>query len=221
MNRVLVSVEGQTEETFVKEVLSRYLWDFNLEITPRLISTKKMKQGSEFKGGLRTYYHAKQQILLLLGDSNVVAVTSMYDFYRIPKNFPGYTSMPAKDCYARVRHLETEFQKDITDPRFKPYLQLHEFETFLFVSPAITARELFSGKDHTRSIQRIRDTFASPEEINEGEETAPSKRIKRLYPAYNKEFYGTIVAGELGIDMLKTECPHFCEWVKWLESLGN
>ncbi len=70
MKRVLISVEGQTEETFVREVLARRLWELQIDLTPIIIATKRMKQGKKFKGGLTTYDHARNDINLLLQDTN-------------------------------------------------------------------------------------------------------------------------------------------------------
>lgn len=220
MNRVLISVEGQTEETFVKDNLRDYLSKYHVYPIPVIVDTKKVKRGNKFKGGVISYGHAKVDILNLLKDTNAVAVTTLYDFYHLPSDFPGYNSLSAGTCYQRVSYLETALRADISDVRFHPYLQLHEFEAFLFVDPEKTAEILGLNDDVEKQLKKIRNAFASPEEIDEGPDSAPSKRINKLYPNYNKPFHGTLAAAYLGMDAIKRECTHFREWMGWLESLG-
>lgn len=38
---------------------------------------------------------------------------------------------------------------------------------------------------------------------------------------YNKVKSGIMVAGEVGIEKLKEQCPHFKEWISRLEALGE
>lgn len=220
MNRVFVSVEGQTEETFVREVLRKHLWGFNVDIQPVVITTHRVKQGMNFKGGALSYGRAHREIMRLLNDRNAVAVTTMYDLYQLPIDFPGQDTFPSGNGQAKALHLENAFQQGIGSLRFHPYLQVHEFEAFLFVDTARTA-SLFTGtNDLAEQLQAIRRKFTTPEDINDSPLTAPSKRILALYPRYEKPLYGTIIALETGLSTIRTECPHFTEWVTWLEGLG-
>ena len=49
--RVLILVEGQTEERFVKDVLGPAFWAKELFFHPTLLVTKRVKDGPNFKGG--------------------------------------------------------------------------------------------------------------------------------------------------------------------------
>jgi hypothetical protein len=49
--------------------------------------------------------------------------------------------------------------------------------------------------------------YASPEEINNSQETAPSKRILGVYNSYNKITDGYLIAKEIGIDKMREVCP--------------
>ena len=219
MNRVFISVEGQTEETFVREILSKHLWNFNVDTIPIIISTKIMKQGNKFKGGLSSYDKVRNEIQKLLKDTNVVAVTTMHDLYKLPTDFPGYFTKPCFNGFMKADHLEKSFQNEISNPRFKPYLQIHEFEAILFVCPAITARTLSNIKKQ-KKLEEIKERYHSPEEINDGDNTAPSKRIMQLFPNYEKPLGGSLIAIGVGLDNIRAECPHFNEWLTWLEGLG-
>lgn len=77
MRKVLVSVEGQTEETFIREVLSRHLAGYGVHLIPVVLSTKRVKQGNKFRGGLVSYEQARGELVHLLRDSSAAAVTTM------------------------------------------------------------------------------------------------------------------------------------------------
>ncbi len=219
MKKVLVSVEGFTEEKFVSAVLGPRLGQYGVYPQPVLVSTGKAKQGKKFKGGLLSYTQAQDDIRRLLRDSSAAAVTTMYDYYRLPEDFPGYDSRPSGSGVVKAAHIERAFAQDIGDPRFRPYLQVHEFEALLFARPEITARQ-FPAVSAQNALREIRASFPSPEDINDHPQTAPSKRLLGLYPRYQKTIDGLQAAQNIGLDTLRAECPHFGEWLSWLEGLG-
>ena len=67
-----------------------------------------------------------------------------------------------------------------------------------------------------------RTQVANPEQINDGDDTAPSKRIIRVIPQYKNEkaTAGPYVANKIGLPRLRRECPHFNQWMCRLETLG-
>jgi hypothetical protein len=219
MRRVLMLVEGQTEETFVRELLAPHLWARDVAPIPVLATTKVVKSGPNFKGGLVSYGKARNQIMRLLLDTEAVAVTTMLDLNALPSDFPGYGTRPMTDCYRKVAHLEQAFSRDINHLRFKPYLQLHEFEAFMFVDPDITAA-LFAGAHVAQDLRHVKDDFGSPEEIDEEPDTAPSKRILAVFRMYEKTLHGPLVTIDLGLGRIRDECPHFNQWLTWLEGLA-
>ena len=98
MAKVLILVEGQTEETFVKQTLGPYLSSLGVFVVPTIIATKRIKSGPSFKGGMPSYPKVRREILRLLGDSSAALVTTMIDFYGLRTSFPG----------RRVRVLQAE-----------------------------------------------------------------------------------------------------------------
>ena len=62
----------------------------------------------------------------------------------------------------------------------------------------------------------------APEDINEGADTAASKRIIRYLPIYEKTKVriGAPAAAAIGLPTLRKLCLHFDEWVCKLEGLG-
>ena len=72
--------------------------------------------------------------------------------------------------------------------------------------------------DHQLSdIQTVIDEFDNPELINEGDQTAPSKRLKAIIPGYQKVLYGNTIALENGFQVVLDKCPRFNGWIKRLE----
>jgi hypothetical protein len=104
---------------------------------------------------------------------------------------------------------------------FLPYIQLYEFEALILSDP-----EKFSVRfiEHDRQIKRLAElclSFVSPELINDGQQTAPSKRIIKEIPEYEgaKASAGPLIAKEIGIKTMREKCPHFNNWLTKLEKL--
>ena len=101
------------------------------------------------------------------------------------------------------------------------YVQQYEFEGLLFSDVDAFASLPDAGSDVVAGLQEIRDLFATPEDIDDGRETAPSKRIERLLPGYRKRADGPIVALEAGLEAIRAACPRFNAWVARLEALAE
>lgn len=222
MSRVLVLVEGQTEEVFLKQVLAPRLAERRVYLTPTIHSTKARKSGKRFKGGVSKYSRLRRDLVRLLGDSDIAAVTTMLDYYGLPMDFPGQADLPeSADPYEKVSHLEAELKRDIADDRLLPYLSLHEFEALLFAGP-----EHLIGTFRRVPIKAKRefeDIAAStpPEEINDGAHTHPAARLESWFPGFQKTFHGRLVTGRIGLPKLRETCPHFNGWIERLEALGD
>lgn len=215
MKKIHILVEGQTEETFVNEVLAPPLTEREVFLLPKLAVTKRVKSGGQFKGGIVSYGKLAGEIRRLLEDRSADLVTTMIDFYGLPTDFPGRSSAPRRDCYLRVEHFEEAFRKDIGSRRFTPFLMLHEFEALVFVDPAKCVDIL--GKATTEALLKIRSGFKSPEEIDEGKLTAPSKRIQKLFPRYQKPLHGPLSTMRLRLKEIRSHCPHFHQWLSAIE----
>jgi hypothetical protein len=160
----------------------------------------------------------REEILRLLHDTSAMLVTTMIDYYGLPKSFPKRADPEGNTPLARVQSVETAIDGDISNPRFKSYLSLHEFEALLFSSPP-TIASAFARSDLLSDLQKIRDSFSTPEEINEGNDTAPSKRLRELYPRYGKPFFGSLIAIRIGLETIRQACSHFNSWVSLLEQV--
>ena len=217
-------VEGQTEEAFVNTILRPHLADFAVWASARRVMTSR-KGGIKHSGGIVNYAHARSDIgRWLREDKNQDAhFTTMFDLYHLPEEFPGYADAErASNPYSRVKILEDALAAEIADWRFTPYLQLHEFEALLLAEPRQLGTQ-FSGCDsEIERLSQMAAQFDSPEWVNDGESTAPSKRIIAEIPEYagRKVSAGPIVAGQIGLPALRAKCRHFGEWLARLEALG-
>ncbi len=216
--RVLILVEGQTEERFVKDVLGPAFFDQELFFHATILVTKRVKDGPNFKGGVTNFAKFKNDAQRLLNSAGGALVTTMLDYYRLPLDFPGMNSRPLHGtAIQRVTHVEDAIAKHFDSlPNFAPFLVLHEFEAWLFSSLTELPRALTeAGKQ--KEFEAIRAGVASPEEINERPEFAPSKRITNLFPAYKKTLHGPTTAARIGLERIRKECPHFNDWMNKLE----
>ena len=220
MIRLYVVVEGQTEESFVKNVLAEVLWRSGIYPTARILGIPG------HKGGRTSYVRVKRDVVLQLKQDKSAFCSTMVDLYGLGRGFPGYPPPSHLSNIEKVRHVEQAMKEDIcarvpglrAEERFIPYLQLHEFETLLFSDPVAFARGI-NSQNLERSFQRIADEFESPEDINNHPETAPSKRIRAVYPNYRKVIEGTQAAAAVGISAMREKCQHFREWIESLEAL--
>lgn len=222
MIRLYVVVEGQTEESFVRNVLAEVLWGSNVHPMPILLGTPG------HKGGRTSYARLKRDVLVLLKQDRGAYCSTMVDLYGLGPGFPGHPPPAHLSNIERVRHIEQAVKEDICDEmqdlradrRFIPYLQLHEYEAILFSDPAAFAVGINHPNLH-RQFQRIRDEVESPEDINNDPETAPSKRVLTVCPNYRKVIEGTQAAAAVGISIMRKECRHFREWIESLEELAG
>jgi len=125
MKKVFIYVEGQTEETFVNQVLAPYFINKDVFLIAILSTTKRAKNGSKFKGGITSYMKVRNDIITLSYDSSAALITTMLDYYRLPSSFPGKNSLPNGTALQKVSFLEEEFRKDINLGIFLPFITLH------------------------------------------------------------------------------------------------
>ena len=230
MIRLNILVEGFTELRFVKAVLAPHLGTNSVFAFPVAVLTSKDRGASrEYRGGVINYAQVKADLLRLIKRDQAMGnvwFTTMIDLYGLPADFPGYQrARTVPDPWQRVAHLEQEFGKDVACGRFVPYLQLHEYEALVLAVPE-RLQAYYGGDEYQDAIARLKDVasrHSSPEEIDDGETTAPSKRIISEIPAYedDKAHAGPLIAESIGLPVLRERCPHFGEWLSTLENLAG
>jgi len=196
------------------------------------VSARKIRTGWDrlnnkpAKGGLLKYIKFRNDVTRWIDSDNNRSdcwYTSMIDLYAFPTDeLSPYSEyiQAIHDIYRKIETLEIAIAQDINHPRFIPYVQLHEFETLLLVSPE---RLLMLYPEEQNAISRLKREIngIAPEEINDSPETAPSKRIIKYIPAYEKQkkHVGPLVVNDIGLFELRRCCPHFDTWITKLESI--
>lgn len=216
-------VEGQTEETFVRDVLAEHLAMHGVYAVARCVETSRTRL-KIFKGGMSSYSRAKGDIERWLKEDRKAYLTTMFDLYALPEDFPNVTKKPGVNGpLKRAQSIEQGIAADIADPRLIPYIQVHEFEALLFCAPAITDGALGDppAVSKLKELEQISGAFPSPEHIDDGANTAPSKRIVQLYTAYRKQVFGPLITKRTGLNTLRQRCPHFHDWISKLEALAG
>ncbi len=214
MVNLYVYCEGQTEESFVKSILSVHFLAKGVILFPIIHRTKEGPKGI-FRGGITDYNRAVNEIRKICTQHPNEKITSFIDYYGLDK-------LPQTDCvvgdkYALISQIEEHFYQDVGCKNFIPYISLHEFESLLFAKP-----EGFSylDKDAVRIFTNTVVEFnGNPELINNGAETAPSKRIKKEIQQYSKVLDGMIVAKQITLQEMRAKCKHFNKWITQLERL--
>lgn len=220
--RLYVTVEGQAEKEFADKALKPHLAGYAIDVRPRVVVTNR-KLGK--RGGVLDFKKIRGDVgRLMKQDTHPEArFTTMVDLYALPSEFPGWSEARKKTLpLERVKVLEQALAREFGESRFLPFIQLHEFEALLYCDLDELQRRIADSAAGIKALRsEVGDT--APEDINEGVTTAPSKRIIRHIPIYerNKVRVGAPAAVAIGLDTLRARCPHFGGWLSRLEALGT
>jgi len=228
MSRLLIHVEGETEEMFVNEVLAPHLHASRWEVVAaRIVGNARLR---ERRGGIKAWSVVRDDIMRHLKEDPGCYATTMVDFYALPqsvgKAWPGRAAAAQLPTAQKAMHVEAQLIADVQQmmgagflaARFIPFVIMHEFEALLFSDCRAFSRGI-GRPDLHGALQAVRDSFPTPEEINDSPLTAPSKRVEALIPSYQKPFLGTLAALEVGLARIREECPHFGAWLTRLEQI--
>lgn len=226
MKTVFVICEGQTESKFVSRILAPYFSALNTTLVSPIIRTSfDKKVGRVYKGSGSSYGKIVSEIKRyekIVCSSKDKYITTMLDFYGLSSDMPGYSEALAEtDAYNKVSVIESAFKQDLNNfgSFFIPYIQLHEFEALLF-SDFSKIEECFFDVNLSKLKEDV-SSFENPELINNGVETAPSKRIKKYISSYSKTGDGITILENIGLETLRKKCRHFSSWIAKLEEVAK
>lgn len=212
MSRVHIFCEGQTEEVFVRELLYPHFANLHIWLNPIIVSTGRDK------GGVSSYGKIQKQITIQCKRDPKAYVTTLMDYYAFPQGKNGLSPLrQERDPIAKAKALTEAFQNSVGHSNFIANLVVHEYEGLLFSFPEAFG-DWFDKSDVSK-LREIRNSVDTPEHINDGRETAPSKRILGLCQGYMKTFHGPLLASDIGLDAIRRECPVFDSWLTRLEKL--
>jgi hypothetical protein len=221
--RLYILVEGLTEEQFATRLLKPHLEPRGISTYPIIVETSRDRHGRKRRGG-GDWRMWRRDLVKLTGQQrgSDVRITTMFDLYGLPNQFPGIAQHGAVgDTRRRAELLEEALFADIGDWRLIPYLQRHEFEA-LVLAGLDALKEILDAAEH-RGVSALQEIVASvpPEDVDDGPDTAPSKRLEASIPSYEKAVHGPLAVETTGLARLRATCPRFAGWVAKLEKLGE
>ena len=209
--RLAISVEGQSEEAFFKNTIVPYLFQYGIYVDIIIVTTSKDKCGRKNRGGCINTARIKNEVQKLLNSYDYV--TTFYDFY-------GFANRPTDN----IDELELTLYNLFSNNKFIPYIQKYEFETLLFSKPEYFT-DYFGSDRVEKEMKQIISEYQDIELINDSIQTAPSKRIAKLFEleneVYDKVFHGEGIASDIGINLIRKESNRFNKWLEKIVSLKN
>ena len=194
MIRVYVSVEGATEREFCSRVLGPYLMAKDASVT-----------AVDMRGNV-SLERACSEVRNLIHNCDII--TTLYDLY----------GLRGRDNRTK-EELENVLRNEINNPdKFIPYIQQYEFEALLFSDPETTSEELRSP-DLSSKLSEIVAEAGHVENINDDFETCPSRRLKGLFPSFDKKLHGPVICEKTGINRIRQSCFGFNNWIESIEKL--
>jgi hypothetical protein len=214
--RLHILVEGQTEESIVRQILEPHLAMHGWWVEYSIVTTKRPAGRAAHKGGVTSWPQLEREIRLLLRNTSLDVLTTLLDYYAFPPDAPGMASRPSGSPLARVLHVERSLSAHFNDSRLLANLVLHETEAWVFA-----AREqlgwLLGGAIAARMDADVA-AAGGPEGVNDDPATAPSKRLARYCSGYIKTQDGPLAIADLGVEGLRRQCPHLNDWLRRLEA---
>ena len=221
MTDVVVVCEGRTEEAFINELVRPVLATNAVYLDARLISTSP---GS--KGGALGRDRVVGNLCRILRQRDDNYVTTFFDLYGLPADFPGKQSNPAvRDPIALCEQIEESLHNVVAGQaqrrgdRFVPHIQPYEFEALLLADTTAFGRVNLKWQFAEDELASLVGATSSPEHVNDGVNTHPSARIRHLLPGYRKVGHGVDVAATIGLERIRGECTHFAQWLGRMEAL--
>ncbi len=204
MIRLGIVAEGETEEGFINKVLAEHLAERGVSATTVVLGGNVSVE--RLAGRMTILYYSFD------------FVTSLVDFYR-------FRNRPTNEVEVlENRILETVSRRvgsQFDNRKIIPYVQLHEFEALLFSDVSAFGGIPILPTAAIEQLTIIRSQVTTPEDIDDGPDTAPSKRIASIMPRYNKVLHGNEVAQAIGLETIRRECPRFNSWLANLETLAR
>ncbi|RNI23944.1 DUF4276 family protein [Flexivirga caeni] len=211
MRQTVIVVEGQSEEAFVTQVLAPRAADAGVYLTP--IVVKHLHGGAVVGRGGGSWKHYEKLLAPLIHQTHWDRVGLMCDFYGYPPAAPG-ADCPGATPHARREAIHASLRQAFPDPRFRPCVVLHEFET-LVLAALRADRALFPQTPELDQLVTDLDGFDDLELVNDSVATSPSHRIATAWPEYQKAIDGIRILTRAPLSRVLSECATFHGW--WAE----
>ncbi len=207
-------VEGATEERFYKKTLQHYYIDGhgNYRCYFRVVQMPNQRNTTSrvHKGGAISFARSVEQVQRFIRQaSHAELFVLVYDYYGLHPTFTDHLPAQPSALPDRIAAIRQRFEAEINEAKFRFYLQVHEFESLLFSGPEHIAEHFNAPKSLPTLLSVLDEANGNPELINNHRETAPSKRLARLYPGYGKVTDGIPLASKIGVERMRERCGYF------------
>lgn len=224
MVEVIVFAEGSTEEKFIKQIIAPALRQLHVFVKPQMLNTSQ-----NAKGGAISYDRLKFNARNTLRQNPAVVLSTFLDLYALDTDFPEFGNAKKKlNMYARVACLQNALHEAIVadvgcrPERFLPHIQPYEYEGLLFSDVESLSTVEPTWTQSLCELIKVRKSVDTPEHINDGYETKPSKRLEDLlHPKYKKTSHGPRAAERITLEVIERECLHFKTWMESLRGLAS
>lgn len=184
---VTIICEGKTELYFVKNVLAPYFYNlYEIQLLP-----------NDLNGRVTV-----DKVVKYIKRAKTKVITSLIDYY----GFINPNELTVEELTKEIKeHFETN--------SVIPYIQMHEIEALWFSNIDKIIEKMNADKKQTEELNRIVNKYSNPEEINNSKETAPSKRLEKIFLGYDKIIDGLNIAKEIDMNTFMAKCPRFSAWI--------
>jgi hypothetical protein len=222
MVEVVVFAEGQSDEAFLKRVVAPSLREDGVFIKPLTLHTSR-----DSTGGAINFDRLCLNVRNTLRQDNTRYLTTFLDLYALDTAMPGVAATASiRDPVHKARHIETELHAALVSvlgfrpERFTAHIQPYELEGLFFAETDGLCRSQPGWSVASAALRAVRQSFSTPEHINDGFDTKPSARLaKLLVPRYRKTTHAPLIGQQIGLTAIVRECRHFEAWVDRLRLL--
>jgi hypothetical protein len=228
MKHLYFIVEGETELEFINRIVIPYLYRNGLNTYIQGIMVTMSGGGH----GFNHIQHFKNTIEPILNYDNQPIITTMLDYYGInsEKKLPDFLECnKLSSVDGKIQCLENALNEQVQSIKsyrfFIPYIQKHEMETLLFANPEVGFE--LESEELINAVLEVCTEFPNIEDINNSYETAPSKRLYRIYKENGSKYQKStdavaFIAEPTGIEVMLEKAPRFKNWIENLiETVRN
>lgn len=197
---ISVVCEGQTEETFIKKVVNPYLKRKCIKLHPTLLN-----------GNVSV-----ERIVDDVVRARYNYVTTFVDYY-------GFKNSKNKSRQELIDEITLKAEGQKKHLKVIPYIQMYEMEALWFSDvDSIVSVMNADEKQHNELNQIIKEFHDNPESINNAYDTAPSKRLLKIFKGrYKKITDGKEIAEKIGIHTMLNKCQYFEKWLNEIENIAQ
>ena len=222
MVEVIVFAEGQSDEQFVKRLVVPALHGLGVFLKPQLLHTSR-----DSTGGAINFDRLCHNVRNTLRQSQATYLTTFFDLYALDTDMPGMARAikfvkpgDKAACLEAELHAALVQKLGFRSGRLITHIQPYELEGLFFSNTERLSQTVPGWDSAADALRRVRESFATPEHINDGYETKPSKRLEKLLrPHYRKVSHASQIGQKIGLSTILAECPHFAAWVARLGQL--